>query len=50
MLTQEQLVSRKWLEETKEELQTLKTKLNGNTNAVISSLISGAASKLLIKQ
>jgi hypothetical protein len=47
MFTQEQLVSRKWLEETKEELKTLKTKLNGNTNAVISSLISGCANKLL---
>ena len=50
MLTQEQLVSRRWLEETKQELKTLKTKLNGNTNAVISSLINGCANKLLAKQ
>lgn len=49
MLTKEQLKHRTWLEETKQELQTLKIQLNNNTNAVISSLINGSASKLLTK-
>ena len=47
MLTEEQLAHRIWLEETQLELKALKTKLNNNTNAVISSLINGCVNKLL---
>ena len=50
MLTQEQLVSRMWLEETKQELNTLKRKMNDNTNAVISIMINSCANKLLSQQ
>lgn len=49
MLNQQQLAHRQWLRETEEELKTLKIKLGGDTNAVISSLIKCSASKLLAK-
>jgi hypothetical protein len=49
MLTKEQLKHRTWLAETEKELQILRTQLNNDTNAVISSLINGCASKLLAK-